>query len=150
MSHEPRKTFKHDDGKHGSPHARSSRCVCIDFVAEVTCELIPKPRDPAGSWHHVRWEDLSWELENAKECHNKYWAKRFAFERAGWPHALDKNILRAHVSELEQGERDADDEFWTEVRKVDSDWRANSQAHNAKWREIEKEYWRKAAGTRGM
>jgi hypothetical protein len=49
------------------------------------------------------------QMLDAKEDHNRWWAKRLAFEDAGWPTALDQELLRERIRELEQVRSDAFD-----------------------------------------
>jgi hypothetical protein len=76
---------------------------------------------------------FTWHMTEAKEDHNRWWAKRMAFEGAGWPAALDKELLRARVRELEQARSGAFDA-------------ADSSADL----EAEREFWWQAAGPRGV
>lgn len=46
-------------------------------------------------------------MQGAKESHNRYWAKRMVYEGAGWPDALDKETLRAHIRGIEHASSDA-------------------------------------------
>jgi hypothetical protein len=59
-------------------------------------------------------------INGAKEVHNCYWAKRVAFEGAGWPAALDKQRLREGVRELEQALWDA----WDSAEGAEEEWEA--------------------------
>jgi hypothetical protein len=59
-------------------------------------------------------------INGAKEDHNCYWAKRLAFEGAGWPAALDKQRLREGVRELERALWDA----WDSAEGAEEEWEA--------------------------
>lgn len=72
---------------------------------------------------------------DAKVDHNRWWAKRLAFEGAGWPAALDKEVLRARIRDLEQAR---------------SATFAAAEGSEAGEQEAERELWRQAAGPRGV
>jgi hypothetical protein len=59
-----------------------------------------------------------------------------AFEGAGWPAALDRELLRARIRELEQARSDA---FGA----------ADGSADSSADLEAEREFWRQAAGPHG-
>lgn len=64
-------------------------------------------------------------INGAKEDNNRYWAKRFVYEEAGWPTALDKQRLRERVRELEQALWDA----WENADGADAEWESQNTVY---------------------
>jgi hypothetical protein len=73
---------------------------------------------------------------DAKEDHDRWRAKRMAFESAGWPTALDKEVLRTRIRELEQARSDV--------------FGAAEGSGATGEQEAEREFWQQAAGPHGV
>jgi hypothetical protein len=90
-------------------------------------------RQPVGTLPTAE-QKFAWSMDSAKEHHNRWWAKRLVYEGAGWPDALDKEVLRMRVHDFEQERSDAMDNAGPDV--------SEEQAEN--------EFFRRAAGPHGV
>lgn len=112
-----RTPWRNDDDLFGMEHLTEEEEACLADPEKYRQELTE--RTPAGLTPTVV-ERFSWRIGGAKEAHNRYWARRLAFEGAGWPDALGKELLRTRVHELEHPKSDDEEttDFGTAEREV--------------------------------
>jgi hypothetical protein len=90
-------------------------------------------RQPVGALPTAE-QKFAWSIDSAKENHNQWWAKRLVYEGAGWPDALDKEVLRMRVHDFEQERSDVMDNAGPDM--------SEEQAEN--------DFYRRAAGPHGV
>lgn len=78
---------------------------------------------------------FTWDIANAREGHNRYWAKRLVYESAGWPHALDKEFLRTRIRDFERERVEAMDSAGPDANDEEA---------------AENEFYKRAAGAHGI
>lgn len=100
--------------------------------------LLTYSRQPFGTLPTAE-QRFTWDMDGAKENHNRWWAKRLVYEGVGWPDTLDKESLRKRVHDFEQERSDVMDNAGPSAGPGMSE---EEQAEN--------EFYRRAAGPHGI